>query len=530
MSRAHHVCPILIAALLSMTLVPIIRTGSGGDAMLQVPIGTAETASYPDPWFFSENLGQLKNSEVLFTGSSENGAVLFLEDGIILRIPDRAAPVDLFDEGSDRFGSLGCPEDHRETGRSSILKISFNDANEVAPKGREALPFYSNFFFGNDPARWRTGVPNYSEIVYENVWDGADVVYRMGGKGLKYDIILHPGSDHEEVGFRVEGSGVAPGKDGAELEFASGFGPVVYDSGLEVFYQDDPLEHLTSAFKVKDDTYSFQLEGRDPSRTVIIDPLLFSTYLGGSGWEEGGDMDTDDKGCTYLTRFTGSVDFPTIPGSYDETHNGGDWDVFVTKISPSGDSLEYSTFIGGSGSDVGVAVSVDDTGFAYIGGVTGSQDFPTTPGAFDETHDRSDTEVFVLKLGIDGASLQYSTYLGGEKDDTVRGVVADDEGSIFLAGMTESTGLPVTTGSYDQSYNGGVYDVFIAKLSVGGSDLVYCTYLGGLGEDTPFGIDIDGTGCVHIFGETSSKDIPTTEGAFDRDHNGGEMDLFVTKL
>ncbi|MBN1389314.1 MAG: fibronectin type III domain-containing protein [Candidatus Thermoplasmatota archaeon] len=530
MSRALSICPILIVALFSMTLSSITSAGSGEDSTLHVPAGTVNTATYPDPGFFSENLGQLENREVFFTGSSNMGAVLFLKDGIILRIPDRTAPVELYDEGTENLGPLGCTEDYDRTTRSSTLKISFNDPNMVVPEGREVLPFCSNFFLGNDPESWRTGVRNFREIIYENVWDDVDIVYRTGEKGLKYDVILHPGSDHEEVRFKVEGSSVSLGKDGTELGIASDSGPVIYDSGLEVYYEGDPLERLTSRFNVHGDTYSFELERRDPSRTVIIDPLIYSTYIGSTGWEEGWDMDVDDEGCTYLTRHTESADFPTTEGSYDTSFNGGDWDVFVVKLSESGDSLIYSTYLGGTGLDTGVAITVDRYGYAYIGGVTDSVDLPTTAGAFDTVHDRTDKEMFAVKLGLDGASLQYSTYIGGGKDDAVHRIVVDEDGALYLTGMTGSTDLPVTAGSYDVTYNGGVSDTFAAKLSPGGNTLEYCTYIGGDGEESSNGIDIDYKGCIYLFGEVSSRDFPTTEHAFNRDHNGGEMDLFVTKL
>ncbi|MGA1819375.1 MAG: fibronectin type III domain-containing protein [Thermoplasmatota archaeon] len=468
--------------------------------------------------FFTENRGQIDNDHIRLVGTSASGAVGFAEDGIILKLPG-ASSTSLREVNGMEDGSP-----FRQ------MKIGFDGGNEVVPAGRGPLPWRSNFFLGNDPSNWRAGVPNYAEVVYEDVWDDIDIVYRATDIGLKYDLILRPGSDPDDISLKIEGSDGHPRSIGGALEIPLAPGLMVVDGGLDVFYSDEVHEKIASSILVEGNTYRFELDAYDPSRTVVIDPLIYSTFLGGIGWEEGWDMDLDSEGCAYLSRYTASVDFPVTSGSYDTTHNGGDWDVYVTKLNATGDGLRYSTFIGGSGFDTGVAITVDRYGFAYVGGVTDSTDFPITPGAYDNTLDSENKDIFMLKLGQNGESLQYSTFFGGGGEDAVHRITADDEGYVFFAGMTASTDLPVTPGCYDNTYNGGLNDAFAARLTPGGNSLVFSTYLGGSGDDKAFGIDIDDKGSPYIFGELSSKDFPTTPGAFDNSHNGGEWDCFLSKL
>ncbi|MGA1793566.1 MAG: fibronectin type III domain-containing protein [Thermoplasmatota archaeon] len=468
--------------------------------------------------FFTENRGQIDNGDIRLLGSSPSGAVGFTGDGIVLKVP-RTPTVSIREMSEPEYEPA-----------SRQLRIGFVDGNDVIPVGKDPLPWSSNFFLGNDPSKWRTNVPNYAEVVYENVWDDIDIVYRATENGLKYDLILRPGSDPDDISLKVEGNEGHLRSIGSALEMPLGPDLMVVDGGLEVFYDDEINEKIASNILVEGNTYKFELEIYDSSRTVVIDPLIYSTFLGGVGWEEGWDMDTDGEGCAYLSRYTASVDFPVTDGSYDTTHNGGDWDVYVTKLSESGDGLRYSTFIGGSGFDTGVAIAVDRLGFAFVGGVTDSSDFPITPGAYDGTLDSENKDVFLLKLGQNGESLQYSTFFGGGGEDAVHRIAVDVDGYVFFTGMTASNDLPVTSGCYDNTYNGGLNDAFAAKLSPGGNSLVYSTYLGGSGDDKAFGIDIDNEGNSFIFGELSSKDYPTTAGAFDKAHNGGEWDCFLTKL
>ena len=268
-------------------------------------------------------------------------------------------------------------------------------------------------------------------------------------------------------------------------------------------------------------------EGYNHQTPLIIDPgLVYSTFLGGTSLDEGVDIAVDDIGNTYITGRTTSTNFPITAGAFDTTYNGGT-DAFVTKLNAAGSALIYSTYVGGDRNDQGLGISVDDTGHAYITGVTLSRDFPTTAGAFD-IFANGGIDAFVTKLNAAGSALLYSTYLGGTGNDQGLGISVDDTGDAYITGFTESANFPTTAGAFDTTYNGN-RDAFVTKLNATGSALLYSTYLGGAAGDQGNGISVDDTGNAYITGLTSSVDFPTTAGAFDTTYNGS-TDAFVTKL
>jgi hypothetical protein len=262
--------------------------------------------------------------------------------------------------------------------------------------------------------------------------------------------------------------------------------------------------------------------------------LVYATYLGGFQGEEAHGIAVDGTGCAYATGKTGSSDFPVTPGAFDTTYNGGHSDAYVTKLNPSGSALVYSTYLGGSGDDIGMGISVDAVGRAYVAGWARSADFPTTPGAFDTTYQANDG--FVTKFSPTGAALVYSTFLGGTSLDYVEGIAVDPAGRAVLTGVTKSADFPTTPGAFDGTYHGGGkygYDAFAAELTADGGALVFGTYLGGTGDEQGLAVGLSASGNVEVVGFTSSPDFPTTPGAFQTTYGGGSGiagDAFVVQL
>jgi hypothetical protein len=263
--------------------------------------------------------------------------------------------------------------------------------------------------------------------------------------------------------------------------------------------------------------------------------LIYSTHLGSGsqGYDWGLGIAIDSSGNAYITGGTVSSDFPTTPGAFDTTYNGGDYtgDAFVTTLNPNGTALVYSTYLGGSGGDVGYGIAVDSSGNTYITGLTASTDFPTTPGAFDTLYNGA-VNGFVSKLNPGGTALVYSTYLGGGNGDECNGIAIDSSGNAYITGYTTSFNFPITSGAFDISYN-GAGDGFVCKLNPNGTALLYSTYLGGKDEDWASGIAIDGSGNAYITGYSGSTDFPTTPEAFETSSHGGgynNSDAFVTKV
>lgn len=255
--------------------------------------------------------------------------------------------------------------------------------------------------------------------------------------------------------------------------------------------------------------------------------LIFSLFLGGSEHDSGAGIAVGASGDVYVTGYTHSPDFPVTTGAFDEDINGSN-DVFVTRINPDGTALLYSTFLGGTSSESGNAIAIDDLGYAYVTGYTSSNSFPTTPGAYDVTADDFD-DVFVTKLAKNGTSLVYSTYLGEDGDERGQAIAVDASGYAYITGTTDSADFPTTLGAFDSGYN-DMFDAFVTKVNLDGSGLSYSTFLGGTNSDEGAGIAVDDSGNALITGETGSSDFPTTVGAFDSVFNGGAEDAFVAKL
>jgi hypothetical protein len=256
--------------------------------------------------------------------------------------------------------------------------------------------------------------------------------------------------------------------------------------------------------------------------------LVFATFLGGSRYDRGKSIVTDSAGNAYLTGWTRSEDFPTTKGAFSIIFLGHqEEDAFVAKLNPTGSQLVYSTFLGGTQEDWGRGIAVDKAGNAYVAVLTYSEDIPVTSGAFDETYNGS-REAFVAKLNPRGSSLDYATFLGGRGQDWCQDIVVDASGNACLTGVTLSANFPTTTGAWDTAHN-GFSDAYVAVLNPAGSHLVYATFLGGTGEERSTGLVVDGAGHVVVTGWTRSEDFPTTRGAFDTEYNG-QTDAFVAQL
>lgn len=256
--------------------------------------------------------------------------------------------------------------------------------------------------------------------------------------------------------------------------------------------------------------------------------LIYSTYLGGATGETAAGIAIDTSGNAFITGTTRSATFPTTAGAYDTTPFFGTQEVFVTKLNADGAGLIYSTFLGGSASDQGTDIAIDEAGNAYITGWGNSLNFPTTPGAFDTMGDSG--EVFVSKLNTDGATLLYSTYLGGSSNDNSWAIAVDTSGNAFVTGITSSSDFPTTFGAFDSTLS-GVTDAFLTKLNVTGTSVLYSTLLGGFNSEDGRALATTAPSTVYLTGRTTSSNFATTAGSFQPTIGGGiGGDAFILKL
>jgi len=454
--------------------------------------------------------------------------------------------------------------------------------------GEDRLSHNCNYFYGNDQSKWCTDVLNYFAITYKDIWPGIDLKYHGNSGGMKYDFIVNPGANISQIRIRYVGVDDLAISNAGDLEAQTRFGPVYENIPEIYQERNGTKVSVSGSYRlIEQGVFGFEVDGYNPSLALVIDPeLLYSTYLGGYDTDRGYDIAVDGSGSAYVTGKTSSSDFPTV-NPYDGSYNSsgdvfvtkfsnpgnsliyctyfgggdaesgmsiaidgsgsayvtgytystdfptaiaydgsldGDYDAFVTKLSPAGNSLIYSTYLGGSSRDRAEGIAVDDTGSAYITGYSSSIDFPTN-NPYDESLNGSD-DIFVAKFSPAGISLVYSTYLGGSGSESAKSIAVDGSGSAYVTGNTYSTDFP-TANPYDESFN-GLQDVFVTKLSAIGDSLIYSTYLGGDDFDQGNDITVDNFGHAYVTGKTSSSDFPMAN-PYDESYNGSG-DVFVTQV
>ena len=249
------------------------------------------------------------------------------------------------------------------------------------------------------------------------------------------------------------------------------------------------------------------------------DALVHSTYLGGSEYDNLIDFDLDVDNNAYLTGETQSADFPTFLSFQGF---GGQADAYITKLSPTGDGLVYSSFLGGSEIDQGLGLALDSAGNAYLAGQTSSNDFPVTVDAYDSSYN-GNGDAFIAKIGSTGTILAYATYIGGSNYDDAIGIAADDEGNAFVMGEA-SENFPVTLGAFDASYNGqgDAFGLVLDTTVAGAAGLQYASFIGGSADDWGYDVKADlEERRFFVMGYTQSANFPVTVDAFDKTQAGG---------
>jgi beta-propeller repeat-containing protein len=252
--------------------------------------------------------------------------------------------------------------------------------------------------------------------------------------------------------------------------------------------------------------------------------FLYSTYLGGSRSDSAGGLVVDSRGQVYVAGGTSSPDFPIL-AHYSAALNGTS-DAFITELNADGSGIVFSTFFGGSGSDGASDIGRDLFGNLYIAGSTSSKDLPLLNAFQSENGGLSDT--FVAKFNSAGNTLIYASYLGGSGSEILPHLALDIFGSLAVCGATNSTDFPAVN-SVQSGYGGGIWDLYVAKISPDGSRLVYSTYLGASGDDHPDTIYSDLLGNVWVGGSTTSPTFPVISG-YQQIYGGGPYDAFLSKM
>jgi hypothetical protein len=449
--------------------------------------------------------------------------------------------------------------------------------------GERELASVSNYFIGNDPTKWYSNVANYAAVRYEQIYPGIDWVFYGNSQKLEYDFVVAPHADPRRIRLQVEGADSLSMDEGGDLlikmqdRILRQRKPVIYQTAA-----DGARHTIDGHYVLANGHFAFALGDYDRSRALIIDPaIVYSTYLGGSGFDLASAVAADGEGNAYIVGSTSSTDFPTEQPLQGSTLDRNFVTAFITKFNAAGTALVYSTYLGGSGNDRtgnlgncgpagaptpgggtvitgnggdgATGIAVDAAGNAYVTGFTSSTDFPTVDPLQAVNHAAANhgSNAFLVKLNAAGNALVYSTYLGGSgiqgalvTGDSAAAIAVDAAGDTYVTGITMSLDFP-TEKPFQASNEepSGRPTAFVAKLNAAGSALVYSSYLGGSGGSADAGVGdcanaiaVDGEGNAYVAGQTSSANFPIAAAFQSVNHSiGSTVDsalgsAFVTKL
>jgi hypothetical protein len=445
------------------------------------------------PLRFELNRGQT-DPQVRFIACSQSGDMFLTAREMVLRVREVSS-------SSDRKPGVGThSEQAHAMSNSAVVRLRTVDANpNPRITGLDPLPGKTNYFIGNNPKKWHTNVPSYSRVKYENIYPGIDLIYYGNEGNLEYDFNVAPGANPSRIALSVEGADGVRIDEAGNLVLQTAVGevsqhaPRIYQElngtrqeiagGYRLLETSPSIQNPKS--KIHNRLVAFEMAGYDASKTLVIDPeLVYATYFGGTSETDIKAIAVDAAGSAYVAGDTFAHDFPTKNPVQSTNNHTQSLSAVITKFSPDGRSLVYSTYLGGSDIftlDVALGIALDSTGAAYITGVTGSADFPIK-NALQGARNGNSQDLFVTKLTADGSSLVYSTYLGGSGTDEPKGIRLDSANAAYVFGKTGSSDFP-TVNPTQATFAGGSSDGFLSIINGNGSKLLFSTFVGGPGED-----------------------------------------------
>ena len=514
---------------------------------------------------FTANKGQW-HSDIRFRSGIPGGTLFLLQNRLIYDFNDLDDMKRIHD--IHHSGEPAPPEDF--VVNKHAFQVSFVGGNQNPTTQGVSKTFdYMNYFLGDDPARWKGRVPNYQEVDYSEVYPGIN--FRIYGKSfdLKYDFLVEPGADPNAIQLGFDGIDRISVRD-ERLHIKTSVNTLIEDKPYAYQIINGKEVEVACKFKLKGKTLQFELpEGYNKSHELIIDPtLIFSSYTGSTYDNWGYTATYDSAGHLYgggiIIDNPATGTYPTTMGAYQSSFQGGDGtlgtDIGITKFSPDGDTIIYSTFVGGLSNESPHSLVVNSDNELYVLGTTSSSNFPTTAGAYSTTFGGGSStfpngilypngsDIIVFKLDTAGANLLGSTFMGGPGNDGLletsadlvrnygdqfRGeIICDDFGNVYVASSTTSViGFPLQN-AVQSLYGGGPTDGVAFKLSSNLNNLLWSTYLGGTGEDAAYSIQLSSNFQPYITGGTTSGNYPTTAGAYKTSNQGptGEVDGFISRL
>lgn len=506
------------------------------------------------PIEFIENKGQWGNS-FLFNAETGKGSVYLLKDGFTYLIgdPSNTDNMEAYHHGAIRT----CPPLKFHSYRMTFL-------NAATPQisGNRMEDFYCNYFLGNDPSKWKTGIHPYLGIDYKQLYNGIDMHISSEKGNVKYEFVVSPGTDVNQLRMLYKGqTSIKIKKNNLVIETTIGdvleMKPYVYQ------YINDSRVEVPCEYNLSDNIVSYSFpNGYDHTKPLVIDPtVVFATFSGSTSDNWGFTATYDEHGNFYnggiVHPIISSDTFITTPGAFQTTFQGGDGttgslyadDIGIVKYNSSGSTRIWATYIGGSSNEQPHSMIVDAQDNLVIAGRSYSSNFPTTSGAYDQSYNGSG-DIVVVKLKNDGSTLLASTFIGGNAedgtnfdpqefvfgglkhnygDDARSEVILDRLGNVYVTASSQSTNFPTTSTAIKSSI-GGAQDGVVFKMNPSLSTLIWSTYIGGGGDDAGYVLALD-TAQTHLYvaGGTSSSNFHTTGGTLHPTYLGG-IDGYILKF
>lgn len=500
---------------------------------------------------FIENKGQW-DPRVKYMSNAGSGSFYLTQNGFTVA---QYNPADVESVKSEKHGM---ETENKRGGAKSIdnkirahsYSVEFLNSGNAEILPDKALTGVNNYFIGNDKSKWAGNCKIYLGVTYKNMYPGIDLRYYVdGGSNLKYDLIIHPGANINNIAMKYKGADKLTVKN-RELHITTPMGTARELHPYSYQIINNQKQEVDCRYMVNGDIVKFKVKNYSPEQTLIIDPTeVFFSYSGSKAENWGFTATYGPDGSFYGGGIAFSAGFPSSPGSYDETYNGG-FDIALIKLSPDGKNMIYTTYLGGSGDEQPHSLIVDGAGNLILAGRSSSSDYPTTAtfgggGGWD---------IVVTKLNASGSAIIGSMKIGGTSDDGVNiadeqtgggtkslkrnygddarsEVLLDASNNIYVASCTSSANFPVTPGAF-QSTIGGMQDGVVLKLNPNCNSVLFSTFLGGTKDDAAYILALGKNNNIYVAGGTGSNDFKgiSSGGVVSSSFYGGVCDGFVIEL
>lgn len=436
-------------------------------------------------------------------------------------------------------------------------RMNFINSNpEMVSTGSDASTIYNNYFIGNDPSKWAGNVPLFHQVTYKKLYNGINLVFHSHDGYMKYDYIVSPGADVNQIKWNYEG--VKPVIKEGKIVIETSAGNVTEEKPVAWQIVNGIKNPVSCNYRLKNGNLSFEFpDGYDINTELVIDPtLIFSTYTGSTADNWGFTATYDNNGSLYSGGIVFGAGYPTTAGAFDLTFGAGNTDVGISKFTPTGNALVYSTYLGGNNSEAPHSLIVDAAGNLFAFGTTGSNNFPVTAGCYDNSFNggvsvspngftyTAGSDIYIAQFNSTGSALTAATYVGGTGNDgfnsnatlsfnysdEMRGeIYLAANGDVLVASSTLSGDFPTTAGSLSQTLQ-GTQDGVAFRMPSALNVISWSTYIGGTSGDSGYGIKEASTGTIYVTGGTTSSNFPVTGSALQQTYGGGTADGYIVSL